>query len=148
MTNKKNINIFIDDFRVPENCIGHMKHRDVLSDTLQSYSSEDWTIVTNIKEFKDLLSEVKNKNLIIKRISFDHDLSDTHYNTDMFDNPDKYLEFIKGFNDTGYNCAEYFINQFDNKDLQKMAITVHSYNPIGVLRIKNLFKSHNLNCYG
>ena len=118
-------NLFIDDFRMPKDAFAYMK--------LPQYITKEWIVVRNYYAF---ITIIQNKG-IPDSISFDHDLSDSHYNTELNIPYDQYTE------KTGYHCAKWLIDYcIDNNKKLPAEILIHSMNPAGSLNIKSLFESY------
>ena len=118
-------NLFIDDFRMPKDAFAYMK--------LPQYITKEWIVVRNFYAF---ITIIQNKG-IPDSISFDHDLSDSHYNTELNIPYDQYTE------KTGYHCAKWLIDYcIDNNKKLPAEILIHSTNPAGSLNIKSLFESY------
>ncbi len=116
-------NLFLDDFRDPEDCFEYMRHIP--------YIMEDWVIVRNYNEFVKTIQEKGIPTII----SFDHDLADAHYGIQL-----PYDEYTEK---TGYHCAKWLIYYcIDNKKELPATILIHSMNPAGSLNIKSLFQSY------
>lgn len=126
--------VFLDDIRVPIDCVDYMYYR--IRNQVPIYL-EKWEIVRNYNEFVDLIS----KNFqVITHISFDHDLADQHYNSDMYKSEDEYYKSIEGSEKTGFDCANWMKKFYDEIGLEYPIMYVHSMNPIGTQKIINLFK--------
>ena len=118
-------NLFIDDFRMPKDAFAYMK--------LPQYITKEWIVVRNFYAF---ITIIQNKG-IPDSISLDHDLSDSHYNTELNIPYDQYTE------KTGYHCAKWLIDYcIDNNKKLPAEILIHSMNPAGSLNIKSLFESY------
>ena len=118
-------NLFIDDFRMPKDAFAYMK--------LPQYITKEWIVVRNFYAF---ITIIQNKG-IPDSISFDHDHSDSHYNTELNIPYDQYTE------KTGYHCAKWLIDYcIDNNKKLPAEILIHSTNPAGSLNIKSLFESY------
>ena len=131
------LKIFLDDIRQPEDCFKYMYPR--IGEAIKIYNYTDWIIVRNYEEF----CEVIDKNLNnISHISFDHDLSDEHYDPTMYESIEAYQAVSKNFKEkTGYECAKYMKDTYDQLRLKYPEnMYVHSMNPVGTERIINLFK--------
>ena len=125
MENNTKYNLFIDDFRMPKDAFAYMK--------LPQYITKEWIVVRNFYAF---ITIIQNKG-IPDSISFDHDLSDSHYNTELNIPYDQYTE------KTGYHCAKWLIDYcIDNNKKLPAEILIHSMNPAGSLNIKSLFESY------
>lgn len=116
-------NLFLDDFREPEDAFNHTNNQLYLI---------GWVVVRNYDEF---VKTIKEKG-IPEMISFDHDLADEHYESRQ--EYDDYKE------KTGFHCAKWFINYcIDNKKELPTTILIHSMNPAGSANIKSLFDTYN-----
>lgn len=130
------VKIFLDDIREPEHCFKYMYTR--IGDAIKIYNSGDWIIVRNYEEFCSIIdSHIGNIDLI----SYDHDLSDEHYDTAMYESLEAYQKVGKNFKEkTGLECAKYLKENYDLLRLKYPVQYVHSMNPIGTQNIINLFK--------
>lgn len=131
--------LFLDDMRVPSECIGYMPMR--IGDKSTIYYSTDWVIVRDHYQFVNWITN----NGLPDFISFDHDLSDEHYSSTMYISEDLYQDAIKGTAPTGYDSAKWLIEYCIKNNQALPNWTVHSMNPIGVERIQRLllnFKKH------
>jgi hypothetical protein len=110
---------------MPKDAFAYMK--------LPQYITKEWIVVRNFYAF---ITIIQNKG-IPDSISFDHDLSDSHYNTELNIPYDQYTE------KTGYHCAKWLIDYcIDNNKKLPAEILIHSMNPAGSLNIKSLFESY------
>lgn len=128
--------IFLDDIRQSEDAALYMQPRIGVHNLL--YITKEWLIVRNYKQFVKALNIFAGQ---ITHISFDHDLGE-----------DEAIEMVKkGISKrkarstkkdikSGYDCAKYFKEFYDSKELKYPILFVHSMNPIGTENIKNLFK--------
>jgi hypothetical protein len=129
--------IFLDDVRLPIHCRVYMGRR-IGHLALEHYNdNDDWFIVRNYDEFVDAIDTFLGQ---ITHISFDHDLADEHYHSDMYVGEDEYYNSIKGTEKTGLDCARYFKDRYDEERLDYPKMFVHSMNPVGTEAIINLFK--------
>jgi len=124
-------NLFLDDFRSPE---------DVFNYTGQPlYLMNKWIIVRNYEEFVKAITELG----VPDTVSFDHDLADVHY--DVQDHVDEdYYDLMSAQNEkTGYHCAQYLLNHcLDNElDIPKV-VWIHSMNGPGAKNIDSLFTTY------
>lgn len=126
--------VFLDDVRVPFDCVDYMYYR--IRNEAPIYF-EKWEVVRNYNEFVDLVS--KNYETIT-HISFDHDLADEHYHNDMYKSEEDYYNSINGTENTGFDCAKWMKDFYDEKEIKYPVMYVHSMNPIGTQKIVNLFK--------
>jgi hypothetical protein len=118
-------NLFLDDFRDPEDCFEYMRHIP--------YIMEDWIIVRDYDEFVKTIQEKGIPNII----SFDYDLADIHYKNQIIIDYSQYTE------KTGYHCAKWLIYYcIDNKKELPATILIHSLNHAGSLNIQSLFESY------
>lgn len=144
------IKIFLDDIRMPSDCLGYMYTR---IGKLNPIYASDWVIVRNFDEFCAVVQRAYQKLDTITHISFDHDLGEEHYKDVLLDNyPEKALisfeeaqiDYSKYKEKTGYDCAKWFIDYYmgfgDNPPFRFPMIFVHSMNPVGALNIKKLFE--------
>ena len=70
--------IFLDDYRIPMDCIKYMHTRIGPMNTI--YNDGEWFIVRNYPQFVNAIDRFKGE---ITHVSFDHDLADAHYHQDM-----------------------------------------------------------------
>lgn len=118
-------NLFLDDFRMPQ---------DAFNYTYQPiFLKEDWVIVRSYDEFVKYIE----KHGIPETISFDHDLADAHYNFQTDIQYDDYQE------KTGFHCAKWLIYYcMDNNKKLPPTIMIHSMNRVGAVNIKSLFDTY------
>lgn len=124
--------LFLDDVRVPSDCIGYMPMR--IGGNATIYHSTDWVIVRDHYQFINWIT----KNGLPNLVSFDHDLSVEHYSPLMYTSEDQYQEAIKGTAPTGYDSAKWLIEYCIENNQSLPEWVVHSMNPIGVDRIQKL----------
>ena len=118
-------NLFLDDFRVPIDCIYYTGN--------PIFTKLEWIIVRNYNEFVKCIED----NGIPEVISFDHDLSDFDYERQTN------IDYSECIEKTGYHCAKWLIDYcMDNNKEIPSTILVHSMNPAGSLNIKSLFDSY------
>lgn len=119
-------NLFLDDFRLPKDCFMYTGNK--------VYNLiDDWIIVRNYDEF---INMIKIKG-IPDLVSFDHDLSENHYEEQYNINYDDFEE------KTGYHCAKWLIKYcIDNNNKLPQDILIHSMNPAGSKNIESLFQSY------
>lgn len=123
--------VFLDDERQPQQCI-HYMHLRIGKDN--PIYLEDWVIVRNFDQFLLLIETYFEKNIKITHISFDHDLADLHYD------PATGKESFSYHEKTGYDCAKFMKEFYEEKKLDLPILYVHSMNPVGAENIINLFK--------
>lgn len=137
----KNIRrLFLDDYRVPLDCVSYM-HRHIGArnpDYLES-----WTIVRNFESFCMNIE----KSGVPDLISFDHDLADEHYaDQSIWDNKEAYENLSENFKEkTGLDCAKWLVEYCIENNCKIPDYYVHSMNPVGAENIKNYlehFKKH------
>jgi hypothetical protein len=126
---KKQIKLFLDDYRDPKHCVFYMYR--VMGADVTIYS-EEWSTVRNYEEFVKFVTENAGN---LSHVSFDHDLADTHYSTPQLE----WAANINGKEKTGYECALWFKDLYQELNLPLPTIFVHSMNPAGAERIKKVF---------
>jgi hypothetical protein len=128
--------LFLDDFRQPTDCIRYMAAR--LNGYSIIYADSDWVVVKNYAEF---VEAVKAAGDTLEIVSFDHDLADEHYDPDKYGS-ETYDEVYDSFEfKTGYDCAKWMIQHYQENNWKLPKILVHSMNPAGTENIKSLFKN-------
>lgn len=136
--------LFLDDIRIPKDAIGL-----VSSNLNQFYWDNDWSIVRNYFEFCNYIQKFGLPDFI----SFDHDLSDDHYN-DLFSDEnwskndnDIVLKYDEYKEKTGYECAKWLVDWCLENEKSLPQFVVHSANPVGKQNIEtylNNAKKHLL----
>jgi len=116
--------LFLDDIRNPKDGIGL-----VPSIMNKFYFENDWNVVRSYDEFIDFIKT----NGVPKFISFDHDLSDEHYNNNILS--DSYVE------KTGFECAKWLVDFCLDNTKQLPEFMVHSANPVGKKNIESYLKN-------
>lgn len=129
MKDKNQIKLFLDDYRVPKHCVYYM-YRSMGAEA--DIYTHNWKTVINYNEFVEFVTENAGN---ISHVSFDHDLADTHYTVLQ-----KEWETHSSTEKTGYDCAMWFKNLYQELNLPLPIIYVHSMNPAGGERIKQVFK--------
>lgn len=110
--------LFLDDVRTV---------RHVYDFTLNEiYLDTDWVTV---RTYDDFCEYIKN-NPIPEVVSFDHDLSEEHY--EHLENPIPYNEYMEK---TGYDCAKFLINYCLENNKEIPTNLIHSKNPAGKANI-------------
>ena len=99
-------NLFLDDIRDPP--------RDA-----------EYVVVRNYDEFVEC---VLQKGMPA-HVSFDHDLSDLHY------------QGLAGVEKTGYDCAKWLAEQCEQQDCEPPTFSVHSMNPVGANNIRRCMQA-------
>lgn len=115
-------NLFLDDFRVPEDCT-YVKESRV-------YFNRRWIIARDYDQFVKRIEDLGIPDLI----SFDHDLADEHYAPTGI----SYDDFKEK---TGYHCMQWLINYLIDNKLEPPEVLVHSANPVGAENIEKLFEN-------
>lgn len=128
---RREINLFIDDVRMPSECALYMHRRIGKLNTM--YINEDWIICRDFFQFVRALK--KNDLSKIKTVSFDHDLADIHYD------PSSDTESFAYNEKDGYDCGFVMKQMFEQKGIPLPQIFIHSMNPVGAERIAHLFKN-------
>lgn len=130
------IKLFLDDVRIPKDCLGYMHYRIGKENPIYL---EEWFIARNYDEFVQI---VNNNFSNISHVSFDHDLADEHYDVDAMSNAEEYNKLYSQFEEkTGVDCAKFLKEYYNTHNTplpEKMY--VHSMNPTGVQNIINVFK--------
>ena len=125
-TIEKKMKLFLDDVRFPKECVSYMYKR--IGDQNPIYL-EKWEIVRNYNEF---IKFVEKNYENITHISFDHDLADEHLAPET--GKWKYKE------KTGWDCAMWLREFYEENKIRLPVMYVHSMNPVGTKRIINVFK--------
>ena len=124
--------LFLDDIRQP---------RDVFNlniDFDYSDSTEGWTIVRTYDEFVDHIKKFGVPDLI----SFDHDLSFSHYLSENQKNINYKNMEVK----TGYHAACWLVSYCKENGINLPKTKIHSQNPDGsknISEILNQFRSQH-----
>ena len=120
-----NYNLFLDDVRLPN----QVTWVDIPSD-------QHYTVVRNYQEFVDLVT----LRGVPKFVTYDHDLSDTHYGHGLRGEDIPYDQYTEK---TGYDCAKWLVNYCMEKGIKHPSYTVHSMNPVGAKNIISYVESYN-----
>lgn len=120
-------NLFLDDERMPYQVGNYIYPVEIKP----LYRLETWEIVRNYEEFVKIIEERGLPSLI----SFDHDLADIHYDSNIFKETFTYRE------KTGYDCAKWLIDYCQLHNLELPKYLVHSMNPIGKENIQKLLEN-------
>jgi len=128
--------LFLDDIRVPTDCINYMSYQR------KPYTEPDWVIVRNYNEFVKWI--VANSLKDIELISFDHDLADEHYDPKMYDlEGDTYNDLYRKFKEkTGYEAAKWLVEYCMNTGSMLPRFICHSMNPVGKLNIVSYLENY------
>lgn len=116
-------NLFLDDFRDPVSTFNYMKD--------PRYLKLEWIIVRDYDQF---VKAIESRG-IPQLVTYDHDLAESHYNPETWNDTSGYLE------KTGLECAKYLINQLDG--VKHPEYIVHSMNPVGKKNIINAIEDYN-----
>jgi len=128
--------LFLDDIRQPKDCIAYMHQR---IGALNPIYLQEWMVVRNYEEFVNAVTEHID---IITHISFDHDLSDEHYDPAMYQGETEYNELYNQFTEkTGYECAKWFKQFYREKNKTFPVMFIHSMNPTGTQNSINVFQN-------
>jgi hypothetical protein len=128
--------LFLDDFRVPKDCIHYMNSRIGSENTIYL---EDWDVV---KDYDEFVHNIET-NGMPDVISFDHDLADEHYDSSMYDLNEEYNNRYSNFREkTGYDCAIWLCEYCSEREIPLPKYFVHSMNPIGSDNIKNVLNNY------
>ena len=120
-------NLFLDDMRMPIGAFTYTKN--------SLYRDAEWVIVRDYKSFVSCIVKRGMPDLI----SFDHDLADIHYKSDL---DDYEISRMDDYEKTGYDCAKWLVNYcMDNKFIPPPYL-VHSGNPVGSANIKGVIESY------
>lgn len=134
--------IFLDDYRVLLDCIPYMHQR---IGKLNLTYLEEWKVVKSYDEFVNLVDSSVKTGDEITHVSFDHDLAEEHYVPGEywsdFDKSKEYQEKQQYKEKTGFDCAKWFKEFYEDKNMPLPTIFVHSMNPVGTENIVNLFKN-------
>lgn len=127
--------IFLDDVRSPSDCAKYMHAR---IGSLNPIYLEDWYIVRNFEQFQDVIFRYHKD---ITHVSFDHDLAEAHYHESMYQGGKVYMKYLETTSEkTGYDCAKWMKNFYEENSIEFPVMFVHSMNPVGTENIINLFK--------
>lgn len=118
-------NLFLDDYRTPNNVIGYAHSIGIRPDL---YIKNQWVIVIDYNHFVETITE----RGLPKIVSFDHDLADCHYMGDFSDPNEK----------TGMDCAKWLIDYCIDNNLSLPEYYVHSMNPVGRQNIKSILDGY------
>ena len=124
------VRLFIDDVRIPIECVPYMKKR--IGSDVDEYK-KDWVIVRNYEDFVDYIKE----NGLPDIISFD-DLTHTRLTTS--DVWEKRYDTLHDGEETGADCAK-FLYSFCRKHETELPIYyIHTMNIVEVDNILNALK--------
>jgi len=129
--------LFLDDIRTPFDCIRYMK-----PDVRHVYEDENWDVVRTYDDFVGYIEHFGLPDVI----SFDHDLADEHYDSEMYSLSNSYNEKYLTFKEkTGYECAKWLCEYCSKNNLPLPLYIIHSMNPIGKENILSVLESYKRN---
>jgi hypothetical protein len=117
--------LFIDDDRLPKNCVSWMKGR---TDDPSIYLRDDWVVVRDLAEMVKVITE----RGLPEFVSFDHDLGKNNVKKLIAQGFSKRkARKIATFEISGMHCASFLetVCRMMQQPLPKYA--VHSLNPVG-----------------
>lgn len=134
-TNIMRIYLEDDVNRTPDKC----KWMDIRIGSAKAalYQKPGWTIVRN---YDDFVETIKEHAKYITHVSFDHDLAYLHYEICS-----QSQEVWEGFHNTehrektGFDCAKWMKEFYEETGRDLPEIYVHSLNPVGMKNILNVF---------
>jgi hypothetical protein len=120
-------NLFLDDYRIPMDCIKYMGNNAGL------YNQLKWVIVRSHDAFIKYITA----NGLPELVSFDHDLADEHYApVDQYERYDEWSQ-EQGFKEkTGYESAKWLTEYCHDNGKPFPKWLVHSMNPTGKKNIE------------
>lgn len=125
---KRTYNLFLDDIRMPAECTLYRTKWMPLNRAM--YTQEEWLIVRNYNEFVDTVKMKYFNDEFPRVVSFDHDLAEIHYD------PSTWTESFKYHEETGHDCAKWFVQFCIDNNEELPETWVHSMNPVGADRIR------------
>lgn len=130
-------NLFLDDYRIPTDAAKYMFRRIGKENVI--YIENKWIIVKNYEQF---VNQIKKRGLP-KIVSFDHDLSDLHYQV-SFEDWEDYTSEQLGVEKTGADCAKWLKDYCNKNNLKLPVCYIHSMNPVGSQNILNILNGRTL----
>ena len=125
--------LFLDDIREPSHTFEYTKQK--------MFVELEWQVVRNYNEFVNFIQ----LNGLPKFISFDHDLSDTHYTPEHlwtdYDKSKEWQDKQVHNEKTGYECAKWLVDYCIDNNLKCPQYYCHSMNPVGKDNIVGLLAS-------
>lgn len=123
--------LFLDDDRNPIDCV-HWMHKRIGPGNF-IYLEDDWVIVRNYDEFCKVIKTAGLPSFI----SFDHDLGKDMV-AYMIDNgmSKRQARRQKKFQKSGYDCAQFLVNECIRQQTPLPRFAVHSLNPVGAENIR------------
>lgn len=139
-----NYNIFVDDNRVPTDCLSYM-HNWIGTKNPELYLHTEWVVVRNFQEFSNYITQ----HGLPDKVSFDHDLADEHqeyYHVNLEGKPweekQKHVYNYDSFKEkTGVSCAKWLVEYCLDRNLTLPECWIHSANPVGRLNIQSVLHS-------
>lgn len=126
------INLYLDDIRHNYDSYPYTK------DT--RYLQLKWTIVRDYNQFVKAIKKIGLENINI--ISFDHDLSDQHYNRENLPwSVDNQIDYFSYTEKTGYDCAKWLCDYSLETNQKLPEILVHSFNQVGAENIRKYIEN-------
>jgi len=128
-------NLFLDDFRNPEQAFAYTRNT--------VYLLEEWQTMRSYNDFVDIITN----NGLPEIVSFDHDLADEHYNDEMYNGTESYDKLYATFKEkTGMDCVKWLVDYcIDNKKpFPKWFI--HSMNPAGKINMESYIENYLKHC--
>ena len=122
--------LFLDDERQPQQAALYMQPR---IGKLNPIYLEEWMVVKTYSQFVIAVSKYHNE---ITHMSFDHDLANIHYNALTGKQSFEYRE------KTGYDCAKWLVEFYEEKKINLPIYFVHSMNPIGAENITRYLENY------
>lgn len=123
----KKYNLFLDDVRMPDDCVNY--RTALMPENRRMYTMERWIIARNYKEFTKMVEMNYLAGYFPEKVSFDHDLAAIHYD------PRTWKESFEYTEETGNDCAKWFVQFCIDKQLDLPECFVHSMNPVGGRKI-------------
>jgi len=120
--------LFLDDWRIPKDCATYMWQR-----TDCRIFHEDWDIVRSYGQFTKWLEN----NGVPDLVSFDYDLADVVELKESLP-IEEWFSFDEERVYTGLDCVKFLLNYCKEKSLEFPKYIIHSANPDGTEKIKNL----------
>lgn len=131
--------IFLDDYRQAKDAASYMHTR---IGALNIIYLEEWWIAKDYEDFKKIIESAYVAEVPITHVSFDHDLADEHYTPEEYwDDYEKNKEYQKTKiykEKTGYDCAKWMKEFYEEKGMELPICFCHSMNPVGIERIYKL----------
>jgi hypothetical protein len=127
---KKKVNLFLDDVRVPMKC-SYMKN--------PVYFDLDWEIVRSYNEFVEFIKT----NGIPDLISFDHDLAEAHYSEKMYSGTKVYMQYLETVSEkSGSDCVKWLVEFCMDTNQKFPEYLLHTMNPAGKENMESYIQSY------